>query len=427
MPVQTRSSRDSFHRRGTFSAATEIGSDENGVTQHRPVDQVASPQRSSLRRALRESLALSKRAMHRKAPSPRGTSMALASSAAPLSRSGLGQAGLQSRMEQRRHRPRSVIGSPTAAIAATTTIPSSKSLHISSLALRTRRNSLRIATRESLKTVETSHGHLSLPANHPKPISAEPLVRHPAPVKKSKAETPSRMSEEGNRRRQTSLFLNRKGTAVSPAIPQRSSLRRAMRESLCTTTQTGTLDGTGSSHGTVLNSIVEVSLPALDGQNSGGISSLSSSAVTNSDIFQGIDSNVRAPSGASHISFIASTTIVPPPFMPEAATLFTAVRPRKRLAPRSTLLKRPPTFPSLLPTPKSASPASVARHQPPTESTPATNIPGNRKLQSGKDDSQSISTRKGWHKVQKIINETPSGLYLVEWEGRDPRTGANVS
>ncbi|KAI1201174.1 hypothetical protein F5X97DRAFT_290558, partial [Nemania serpens] len=366
--------------------------------------------------------------MHRKAPSPRGTSISLGSSADLLSRSASRHSGIHA-VKQIRHRTRSLDGRPTAGITTTTTIRSSKPTHISALEPRVRRNSLRIAIRESLATIETSPGHFGLPAIYPKPMPAEPRMRDPEPVKKLKAETQNGIGDEGNNRRHTSLVLHQRRKALLPAMPQRSSLRRAMHESLCTTTQTSsytdtTLDDTASTHGTTSNSIIKISLPTLDDQNS-NILSMSSSTVTNSNISPGIDSNVRPPSGVARTSIVSSTTIYPSTFMAEAPKLRINPRPRKKPTPESTLLTRPPTFPSLLSISKSASPASVARHQLPTEAIPPRNIPRSRTHQSGKDNSQSISSaRKGWYQVQNIINETPSGLYLVEWQGRDPRTGA---
>lgn len=438
MPVQTRSNRDRLRPRDTFAAATEIGSNDNGALQRRHVHLVASPQRSSLRRALHESLTSSKGAMYSKAPLPRGMSMSMVSSAVPLRKSGTGQAGLRTpeKQKQIRYRTRSVIRRrrPTAGITTntTTTIRSSKSSHVSALEPRTSRNSLRIAIRESLKTVETNHGHSSLLANYPKQMAADPLVWDSVPIKKPKDETPNRGGDEGNNRRHTSLLLNQKGQAVSLAAPQRSSLRRAIRESLCATTQTSSftdtaLDDIGSSHDTVSNSIIDVSPPTLDDQNSSSISSLSPSTVTNSDISPRLDNNMRAPSQGSLASFISSTTICPSPSVSEAARLMTTPRPRKKPALVATSLTRPPAFPSLLSIPKPVSSASVAHHQLHTEAIPATSISENGKLRYGKDDSHSVSTRRGWHQVHNIINETPSGLYLVEWEGRNPRTGAKVS
>ncbi|KAI1114549.1 hypothetical protein F5Y14DRAFT_163406 [Nemania sp. NC0429] len=414
MSDPTRSGHDPPHRRGTSTVASEIGSglDENGVLRRRRVDEATTPQRSSLRRALSDSLALSKRATTISLPPPNG--------------SGSARAGRQAPAKQIRYRARSVIGRPTTGI--TTTVRSSKATHVSSVGLGTRRNSLRIAIRESLKTAETGHGYHGLLANHLKLTSVEPVVRDPVPIKELKIETRRQFGEEGNNRRHTSQLLNSETKAVLHAVPQRSSLRRAVRESLCATAQTSSLtdtllDDTNSSRRTAANGIVEVSLPTLDGQNRGGISSLGSSTAANHDILPGIDNNGQAPSVGSRASLIS----YPPPRTPKIARLSTTLTSRKKLARESTPLTDIPTFPSSLSVPKSASPGSVAGYQlPPHEGKPATNISDNGQLQSGKDVSQQAipTSKRGWYRVQNIVNETPSGLYLVEWEGRDPRTGA---
>ncbi|KAI1259115.1 hypothetical protein F5Y18DRAFT_318228 [Xylariaceae sp. FL1019] len=41
----------------------------------------------------------------------------------------------------------------------------------------------------------------------------------------------------------------------------------------------------------------------------------------------------------------------------------------------------------------------------------------------GKDES-TAAARKGWYHIRQIVNEVP-GLYFVEWEGTDPRTGVH--
>ncbi|KAI0148389.1 hypothetical protein GGR57DRAFT_475305 [Xylariaceae sp. FL1272] len=46
-----------------------------------------------------------------------------------------------------------------------------------------------------------------------------------------------------------------------------------------------------------------------------------------------------------------------------------------------------------------------------------------KKEKDGRDE-RAAAARKGWYNIRQIVNEVP-GLYFVEWEGTDPRTGVH--
>ncbi|KAI0103784.1 hypothetical protein GGR51DRAFT_523337 [Nemania sp. FL0031] len=142
----------------------------------------------------------------------------------------------------------------------------------------------------------------------------------------------------------------------------------------------------------------------------------------------------------SSVSCVPSTTTSPFPPTMTASRPLPNLRSRKRLTRELSLLRTPKVPLSLPSVPKSpsrfvsvpelgsklVSPLSV-QQQIPTLVSPAASTLGDGKSQTTLDDPQGIRTRRGWYQVRGIINEAPGGLYLVEWEGRDPRTGVKVS
>jgi len=143
--------------------------------------------------------------------------------------------------------------------------------------------------------------------------------------------------------------------------------------------------------------------------------------------------NISPPSTPiSPVSDISLSTMTS--FHPEAtikARKATHARPRTAKAPSTERLPRgftPATDLKSAPEPNcgSALPNDVQRDIP-TLTAAEKNPPRSAKCQDSRLDSETQTGRRGWHKVHQIVNDAPSGLYLVEWEGRDPRTGVMVS
>ncbi|KAI0400823.1 hypothetical protein F4802DRAFT_601585 [Xylaria palmicola] len=294
--------------------------------------QTASPQRSSLRRALRNSLVLSDDAT-------------------------------LSPCRNARVPPISPISTPL-----------SKPAPILALHPRSQRSSLRRAIYESLQTIHTDYDHSASQANDS------------ASTKKPNTETCDQATGEGaTRGRVRKSLADPECKAVLLTTPQRSSLRRAVRESRHAAVEshihmTPAPRKKKSSQAIVLANTAEVALSEPVSRNEGPLSLSNSEPNLSTKL---------TPSQPSHY------TLEPPSLHPSSPSL--CVKPR--------------------------SPTKAARHQSSNVAGKDRNAPHDGNLQSRPSDTQSTPTAKGWHGVRQIFNEVPGGLYLVEWEGRDPRTG----
>ncbi|KAK5635984.1 hypothetical protein RRF57_011696 [Xylaria bambusicola] len=382
------------------------------------IPQVVTPQRSSLRCALRESQKLSDE------NDPIGTSAPLDSTPPDFQNPGQG--------------PRNPAQSaPKDIRTGSATTLSSASPHVQTLRLNPQRSSLRRAIYESLKVLASGNDEPG-PSTY---LSKLDLARSSAPSPES--------IEKRQTRRHTwlpSSFERR--TALTPTLPQRSSLRRAIRESFRVTTQgNDPVDLTPavviSAQGFVPTDTVKEPLPSSEGQGN-GITLTPTSPETILNLPLTPIKDVDTAEGVLEISCtpsISSATPSPAPRTSVPRELVTVLRPRKKMVSESPSMvmetqdaQSSPTLsnplsclsPSTRPRNDLSSSKAVAGHQIPNNPFTDQGILDNRQLGKDMFDSEPLSTRKGWHQIREIVNEVPSGLYLVEWEGRDPRTGVKV-
>ncbi|KAI1150755.1 hypothetical protein F4825DRAFT_391121 [Nemania diffusa] len=446
MQPQTLPNHRQCHRKCASATTRKIASNKNRASHRRQPNYVPPPQRSSLRRALRESLELSKRAMQLSMSSPTDLRMPPASStiaSIPMSST---RAKLQVSGQQSKYRGQEIrTGTKGSTGTITTTTRSSRFAHASALKLNPQRTSLRIAIRESLEVMNSPHEDLVQPANHTKPMAAQSPELESLFNEKSKTEARNLAVSEGSPRRHTPLSENSKTTTVSLATSRRSSVRRIVRKNSHVTEQGNVSVNTatremGSGRNSVIEHFVKEVLQSQDGANSGALSLPHSSPALSSDTYltpPDVGSSTGTPSQLVRTSSESSTTASPPSFMVtrSRSRSLASSRPHQKLAQESSLVTKPSTpriRPSLPKTPpqgalnlvgRQALPTDVAQQQIPTSTSPTRSILSKGKPQDSPDNSQSIATRRGWHQVREIINEAPGGLYLVEWEGRDPRTG----
>ncbi|KAI0904418.1 hypothetical protein F4823DRAFT_628639 [Ustulina deusta] len=403
--------------RKDVSTTTSKSRSSKGHTSSRwPVHDIASPRRSSLRRALRESLKLSyatSPAAPSALPNPAPVELQVPPREPENPTPGV-QRGIKA-------------GSAAARSSALPRVPPSK--------VTPQRSSLRRAIRESQKAIDTAYKNPIPPTYYPKLDTAQSTVPSLQPVEKQNAETQNQAVRGKNAHRTASLSSNCKGGAISPTTPQRSSLRRAVRESLLDMGSGGVSPG----QGIILKNTIETSPPNSDSQSGGVISLSDSPAVLSDTSFTPLEVgyNLETPSRLSRTSSISSIAASPGPLTPLIPRLLAALRPRKAFIPKSYVVTQSPTSHSSFSLSKSSSkivstldlrhesesPTTVARHQLPSMASEDWSIAGSGKPERDPSDSKSASARNGWHQVREIANEAPNGLYLVEWEGLDPRTG----
>jgi hypothetical protein len=238
--------------------------------------------------------------------------------------------------------------------------------------------------------------------------------------------------------------------SVRKLTPQRSSLRRAIRESQQVGIQNTDGDGntnqdfagenatfsldksTNSRCGSSLNSkadnLVSLKTPPPELNSDGSSNPLLASWVD-------LPSQPRSPPGTpiSPVSDILHSNKIY--FHPRATIKVrkaTRVRPHITKAPNTRRLLRsstPASHSKWTPEPGCGSvlPDDDVQRDISALTAARKNPPHNAKHQNSHLDSETQAGRRGWHKVHQIVNDAPSGLYLVEWEGRDPRTGVMVS
>ncbi|KAJ8127005.1 hypothetical protein O1611_g6631 [Lasiodiplodia mahajangana] len=388
------------------------------------------PQRSSLRRAIRESLGLSKQAMQLTVPSPIDPREPAASSNVSLGSPGPPKAKLQASAHQYKYRIKGVsrrVEADTTITTTTTTTRSSKIARGSALELKPQRNSLRRAIRDSLEGMNMHYEDPVSQTSYPRIIVAQSPMPGLASTKKPKAAA-DQAADKKNAREHARLSSNLKEKAMSHTLPQRSSLRRAVRESLgmvgCEASVSTVLDEINSDLDTTRKHITEDPPQSPDSDSSAAISSPDSSPVLSSDIL------ITPPDTPTDIS---SDAITPSQFncTPSISSL-PNLRSRKKSAQESSpfITRRVPLSASSVPksplcsvsAPESdsklVSPISVFRQQIPTLVSPATSSPGDGQSQSTLDDSQAINLRRGWHQVRGIINEAPVACVLGPGQGR---------
>ncbi|KAI1277732.1 hypothetical protein F5Y07DRAFT_362769 [Xylaria sp. FL0933] len=390
----------------------------------RRLDHVAWPQRSSLRSALRESQKLSKEILPTTtSPSP---------SPAPARNQLLSQ------------EPGSLAkGAQTGAGDDSASTHSSELPDIIASKVMPQRNSLRRAIRESLKSANTSHDSSSPSAYRPELDLTQSNGLTLGLVEKPGAGTLDRaVSTTSTKRDTNSLSHNPRGGVASLATPQRSSLRRAVRESLRAAVPRNTyhdtaLDVASPDHGNTQDNITKNGTkksPSDDQSN--GINLLSELPEATLIHLGAVDLAKTLPQH-SCTSSISSESASPTPLTPVSSRLLTVLRPRKGSIRESHPVAKSPvsqssfssfgSSPRLVPTTKprdeSKSATFVSEPQISSVTLIDKNMLGDRNLSPNAGSAQSVPARKGWHQVREITNEVPGGLYLVEWEGQDPRTG----
>ncbi|GAW11863.1 hypothetical protein ANO14919_012160 [Xylariales sp. No.14919] len=385
-------------RKGTSFVTSKHLLYKNDVSSRHHDHGVISSQRSSLRRALRESLQLSSGTARRRMLSSVGT----IEPTVPSTVTSSPPTKPQVRAEETENRTPGV----RKGIKAGATI-----IRVPALELKPQRSSLRRAIRESLTETDASHENSS---HYPELDPAQSPVLSIGHAKKSNDETQKRAVRDSRR-----LSFNSK--------PQRSSLRRAIRESQHTTVQCNAYVDTTSDdersfgHNIILKDTIRENLIRRNGTV---ISVSASPSATSSDISltpMNREYIGEPPSRLSHTSSTSSLTASPPPSTLMKSSPLETLQPWEGPTPSSP----PPKLSSyLISTPetrdKLGSPTHVGGRTVPADRS----ILDDGKLRSGPIGSQPITTSKGcWHEVREIINEVPGGLYLVVWEGRDPRTG----
>ena len=432
---QSPSSNKRPRREDRAAKTSTTRSDRRHASHRHQPRQALTSQRSSLRRALRESRELSG-----------GSSPAVPSDSPDSVSAGI-QAPCQGLNSPTQPAPRdSHDGSATTHSSESCLFPDLKTLP--------QRNSLRRAIRESLKAMPPDYMQSS-PLTHCSELdSAESNVPSPTPIAKTNVETP-KQNKDARYAHQTTWSSSSTQDSVlfASTTPQRSSLRRALRESLDVRIQNNEHIDTApevvdTGQSSVPKDTVEEPLRSSMRQESYDSLSFSHEPYPNMPWIHTRDVEstkskrfTESPPGASNTSPASLTTPSPTPDTYVAPELRVALRPRGEMISEQGLLTqitaaipspayseslryhvsdpRPhdrPIPPAAVTTPKSSMVPSMDR-----------SIVGNGKLQMDSNEYQSSSARKGWHQIREITNEVPSGLYLVEWEGRDPRTGVKVS
>ncbi|KAI1746478.1 hypothetical protein F4782DRAFT_74183 [Xylaria castorea] len=380
--VQESLNHKSPIRRSSLNATDEIGPNSDRFSHHHYARPVALSQRSSLRRALRESLELLDESSR-----------------------------------------------PTGSTSSSALLP------------RSQRSSLRRAIRDSLTAINTCGGSPVLRANNTESKPAQSLLPGLMPAKKQGFETRHRAINDRNGRVCTRHSSNPKARAVSHAIPQRCSLRLAVRESRYAAVQSiQPVDTT--SHKTIpsqaLTNPIHDPLSSSDG-GSGSVISLSGSSpaiISDTSIRLPEEGILKAQSQMNRASSVLLCTTYRASLTATASRPLAISRPQQGLMPELSLLAESPTCKPLLPTSRSfldhvqapkvndeSSRLKSTRHQYSHLASLDRSIRDNERLLGDPSHSQSMPNRKGWHHVREIISEAPGGLFLVEWEERDARTG----
>ncbi|KAI1419974.1 hypothetical protein F5Y12DRAFT_788636 [Xylaria sp. FL1777] len=420
-PAEIRVQSSFNHRpprtRDIPTAMSKTRSGKGHTSYRRRVHDATSPQRSSLRRALRESQKLTDEIRVTVISSPPDP--------------------VPAEIQVPPQEPENSFGGvPTGVGTRSAAILSAKSHYVPALKVNPQRTSLRRATRESLKGIDTYED-----TSPPTYFSVSSLE----PVEKSSADTQNQAISVRNPRRDAWLSSNPASRVLSISTPQRSSLRRAIRESLCAIVQSNAYVDIASGRMSTVqdmsskNTIEKTFLPSSNGQSDEAVllsDSQPASLDTSSIPPEGGDF-MESPPRLSRTSSISPITASPAPLTPVASRVLAALGSRKRWIPGSYLRtesstsqssfsqSKPSSYLILTPEPhgEPGSPTAAARHSIPSTTSMDQSILGNGTLQKNPSNSRLASARKGWHQVREITNEVPGGLYLVEWEGQDPRTG----
>ncbi|KAI1306659.1 hypothetical protein F5Y03DRAFT_136839 [Xylaria venustula] len=369
--AQSSPSRRPSRRKDALTATNKRNPGKGHIPSRRHAQDVITPQRSSLRRALRESLRLSDRSAPTTTPSPLD----------------LTPAEIQVPPQEPKHQTHGAQVGIDTTVACPPEIPDV----ISSKAM-PQRNSFRGDKRQSLKYSEVGYEYPSPPST----------------------------------------------------MPQRNSLRLAIRESWSAVVRSSSFVDLPSSSGAVgsrqdssLEYATKESLSNSDGQSDSTLS-LPDSPAASSDtslIFPVERDVVKTLLQLSCTPSISPVTASPAPLTPIAPRVLTTRSSASR-CPFSPPESYPHTVSTLgLPickgsnSPTTRSQQQISNFPSVGRSSPgdgkAQNISGSEKLRVIPSSSELVSARKGWHHVRQITNEVPGGLYLVEWEGQDPRTGVN--
>ncbi|KAI1174137.1 hypothetical protein F4777DRAFT_411495 [Nemania sp. FL0916] len=301
----------------------------------------------------------------------------------------------------------------------------SESAGVSDLELRPQRSSLRRAIRESLEMVDVSR---------------------PTPIEESEEMPEQQHVSREHAREQNPLSPNTNITSMPTLLPQRSSLRQAIQESLREVSQRGmpvdtVTDNVGSRQDIVSKDTGKNSLSSLEGDDRRDISSVSLAAAGSNILPLSPEPGCTvaasfplrhkptSTSTATSSSLIMMTEPTPPTTPPRwrAANIGSPMTPKLTDPPAlSFASESSPYLISPLGSgcrPLASASATVTRRRVSASGTLATSTLAHENTQNGVTGSSPTWMRRGWHEVREIINETPSGLYLVEWEGLDPATG----
>jgi hypothetical protein len=386
----------SLHREGK-NTRTQTAAD-NPFTQVRQL--ALLPQRSSLRCALRESLDLSGQGAHLRKTSLRDSRVSTVSPSTQTSdRLESAHTTTQAPVQESNKRTRDGANA-------------THSLEIGyswSSGSRPQRSSIRRALRASLEAIDAGREKLVRPPENLEPKLLQTLSQ--SPVDELKPEPRSEIVKtRDNGRHQLSTYSQ--GEAVPPAKPQRSSLRRAIRESLYAAADR-------SAHlYTAL--VAEVEATEMSSRPHIGLENDETGFLAIPDGEHGINSSSESLLATSSNSSSTPLKVLTPESSPES--------PAQRAEALLSMSASATCYSSAMYLScKSDSGANVARHQAPILALEDRSTGNNDKFSERSSDSQTTLVHKSWHRVHEIVNDAPGGLYLVDWEGRDPRTGVMVS
>ncbi|KAI8625644.1 hypothetical protein F5Y19DRAFT_479406 [Xylariaceae sp. FL1651] len=440
---QTPTSPRRHHGRETITRSKS--NVDKGSIRNRSTNRSAlPPQRSSLRCALRESLDSLKKAATCGELSSEGLRAPYLSSAIVPDRAGIVQVAAQTPAQEPAGRTQ-VLKRRTKIRAATTRSSGLSCLPV--LEQKSQRSSLRRAIRASLEV--TAGGRLESVQRAYNSIPEQTSIS--APVRIIKPRTGPRNSVNNKKIRKSKPSSRWAADTASLPKSQRSSLRRALRESLITAElssancdtamdpSTGIAANVSSSPNVNLEDGIDGFPRSLADEYGCALSDSDSLLAVSSDTFSNPlrEDDANTPSQStrtsttSRLTLHSTTTVTASssPITSQSLNGPTLMGSHATEIPSSPWPSFSPSASISLSSPTSASDYKlnlgneVARKQTSTLAPAIKIVHSPKTPQNSSNTSQLTSVRKGWHSVREIVNEVPSGLYLVEWEGLDPLTG----
>ncbi|KAI1326697.1 hypothetical protein F5Y16DRAFT_225493 [Xylariaceae sp. FL0255] len=234
-----------------------------------------------------------------------------------------------------------------------------------------------------------------------------------------------------------------KKDVIQVTKPQRSSLRRAIRDSLTETGQTSAVDETLFTW----TAYDKAPTPRAQEHEEEGKSPQSQTSAYSSpapelavdtlaDDF-GEDFMASSPESTQSSATSLGSSIVPTPSTPltpvdTSPKLNEPVKPQV-LEPTQgmtgseiplSLLTKNPTLPQLRPSILLQKQQPVSKQDPkPSDTKNNLILPGRGPSNNDKREATPSYLHRGWHQIREIVMEARGGLFFVEWEGHDPRTG----